>query len=121
MAKKLNNQSVPVPVQPQPVDLHPITAEVLKRQEEILNLVRGLSELARHPARELRPFNCTQEDFDKLPGLVSRSTFLYWTGLSDEELSGEVKAKRIAIYKPRENGKALYFKYEAARLTKFKL
>ena len=106
---------------PKPVDVHSITEEILRKQEEMLALVRGLSELARHPARELRPFNCTQQDFDKLPGLVSRATFLYWTGLSPEELTKETTERHIAVYKPREHGKALYFKYEIARLTKFKL
>lgn len=122
MAKTLNGHTHRTPPPPPKlVDVHPITEEVLKRQEEILNLVRGLSELARHPARELRPFNCTQEVFDKLPGLVSRSTFLYWTGLADGELTVEIRAKRIACYKPREFGKALYFKHEIARLTHFKM
>jgi hypothetical protein len=107
--------------EPQPVDVHPITAEVLRKQDEILTLVRALSELARHPARELRPFNCTQNDFDKLPGLVSRSTFLYWSGLSDEELTRETKAGHIQVYKAREKGKALYFKRDIARLSGFKL
>lgn len=130
MAKTLNGHTHttpprtppdPRPSTLDPVDVHPPTAEILKRQEEILALVRGLSELARHPARELRPWKCTQEDFDKLPGLVSRSTFLYWTGLTDGELTVECRAKRLACYKPRENGKALYFKYEIARITHFKM
>jgi hypothetical protein len=123
MAKTLNSNGVMFvkPAAENPVDVHPITAEILKKQDELLALVRGLSEMARHPARELRPFNCTQEDFDKLPGLVSRATFLYWTGLSPEELTKETTERHIAVYKPRENGKALYFKYEIARLTKFKL
>jgi hypothetical protein len=122
MAKTLNGHthSTPPPA-PKLTDVHPITEEILRKQDELLNLVRGLSELARHPARELRPFNCTQEDFNKLPGLVSRSTFLYWTGMTDGELTVEVRAKHINCYKPRDNGKALYFKYEIARLTHFKL
>lgn len=122
MAKTLNGHThTQPPPPPKPVDGHPITEDVLRKQDELLNLVRGLSELARHPSRELRPFNCTQEQFDKLPGLVSRGTFVYWTGLSPEELTKEVLAKHIAVYKPNGRMQALYFKHEIARLTYFKL
>ena len=39
----------------------------------------------------------------------------------DEELSRETKAGHLQAYKPRENGKALYFKRDIARLAGFKL
>ena len=63
---------------------------------------------------------CTQVQFNKLPGLVSRSVFRDWTGLSSDDLSEEVKMRRIAVYQ-REGGYARYYKHEIARLTGFKM
>ncbi len=62
---------------------------------------------------------CTQAEFNKLPGLVSRSVFRDWTGLSSDELSDEVKARRIVVH--QTDGYARYFKHEIARLTGFKM
>jgi hypothetical protein len=62
---------------------------------------------------------CTQAEFQKLPGLVARSVFMDWTGLSSDELSDEVKAGRIVVY--RTDGYARYYKHEIARLTGFKM
>lgn len=62
-----------------------------------------------------------QENFDKLPALIARSVFLDWSGLSSDELSAEVKAKRIAAYKPPGHKRAKYYKKELAELTKLKM
>jgi hypothetical protein len=64
---------------------------------------------------------CTQAEFNKLPGLVTRAVFMDWTGLSKNELGEEVHAGRIAVYKAKKNGNAKYYKHEIARLTNFKM
>lgn len=68
---------------------------------------------------KIRVVQCTQAEFNKLPGLVSRSVFMDWTGLAHNELCDEVRAGRIETY--RTNGYARYYKREIARLTGFKL
>src|SRR6266498_2374293 len=98
MAKKLETKPM--------LDLRPVyelTAAVLEKQQQTLDAVRALSEKDRQPKRNLRPFECTQKEFDLLPGLVPRSVFCYWTGLSDGDLSQEVKDGLVAIYKPTKN------------------
>jgi hypothetical protein len=63
--------------------------------------------------------NRTQEEFDRLPALVSRSDFRRWTGLSNRALTNEVSAGRIPTFKPRKNGYAHYHKKFIARLCGF--
>lgn len=99
------------------------------KADETLELVRKLSEhvLRRDPAPvlnrrgELRTIQCTQEEFERLPGMVKRAEFLAWTGLNKDDLLAEVRAGRIQVFKPDENGYALYYKHEIARLTGFKM
>jgi hypothetical protein len=64
---------------------------------------------------------CTQEKFDRLPGLVPRAVFMDWTGLNKGDLQKEVAAGRIRAYWSRPGGYAKYYKKEIARLTGFKM
>lgn len=86
-----------------------MSAQLESKLDEVLGLLR------RWGRRGV--VDCTQEAFNRLPGLVRRSTFMEWTGLSSEELADEVAQKRIAIYKPKGREQALYYKHEIARLT----
>lgn len=63
----------------------------------------------------------TQEEFERLPGLVPRAVFLAWTGLSAPELYDEVKVGRIKVYQPGEGKYRKYYKVEIARIAGFKL
>jgi len=73
------------------------------------------------PHFKARVVKCTQEEFARLPGMVSRSEFMDWTGYSDNELSEEVKSGRIRVYLPEGKTKARYYKSEIARLGGWKL
>jgi hypothetical protein len=115
MSRKAGTQIVLVP---EPV------ATLLDRAEETLRLVRRLSEQypdpRSNPKRSLRE-PCTQALFDHLPGLVPRSEFLRWTGITAEELANSVKGKMIDCYLPKGRTVKMYYKHEIARLTGFKL
>jgi hypothetical protein len=64
---------------------------------------------------------CNQAAFDRLPGLVSRAVFLEWTGWDKRDLATEVKAGRVAVYKPDGWTKARYYKREIGRLGGWKM
>ena len=68
-----------------------------------------------------RTVRCTQAEFDKLPALVGRQEFMDWTGYDKDELGEEVKAGRIAVYKPKGRIHAKYYKHEIARLGNWKM
>lgn len=111
----------------------PIAPELEHKINETLALVRALSEhvTKRDPAcaplravrreRGLSSVPCTQANFHLLPGLVSRSTFREWTGLSEGDITEGVRAGRIQTYRPKADGYRLYYKAEIARMTGFKL
>jgi hypothetical protein len=72
----------------------------------------------------------TQAEFDRLPGLLTRSQFLEATGMDKEHLYTEVGAGRIDRYEiPRRKRQARlrtkrhtvfkYYKREAARIGRF--
>lgn len=63
----------------------------------------------------------TQEDFNRLPGLVSRQVFLDWTGLGEEQLSLCVREGTLAVWRRDTHAHALYLKTEIARLTGYRL
>lgn len=73
-----------------------------------------------HP-RLARVNDCTQTEFNKLPGLVRAGVFMEWTGLSRPELDEEVANGAIRVYPKPGGGQQLYYKTEIARLTGFKL
>jgi hypothetical protein len=65
----------------------------------------------------------TQEGFNRLPLLLSRAEYLWWSGLSGAELDEEVRMGRIPVrQRPAEPGRRRYRKYfkwnlaEVARL-----
>jgi hypothetical protein len=72
-------------------------------------------------ATKTRVVECTQEAFNRLPAMVSRQEFMDWTGYDKDELSEEVHAGRIAIFRPAGRRKARYYKHEIGRLGGFKL
>lgn len=68
----------------------------------------------------------TQEQFDRLPLLVSRSEFQSWTGLSDRDLQTEVASGRIPVWRPEDKSArrrryARYYKWVIAQLCGLKL
>jgi DNA-binding transcriptional MerR regulator len=63
----------------------------------------------------------TQNEFDALPGLLTRAQFMAITGLSKDKLRVEVQAKLIGTHKSKPNGYAKYYKRDAARLGGFEL
>jgi hypothetical protein len=73
-----------------------------------------------HP-RLARVNDCTQSEFNKLPGLLRASVFMEWTGLSREELDDEVRSGHIETYQKPDGGQRWYYKREIARMTGFKL
>lgn len=83
------------------------------------NKIQKLLELLepKLPHFRARVLKCTQEEFSRLPGMVSRAEFLDWTGYSVRELDEDVKAGLIKVYRPEGRVKARYFKSEIARLT----
>lgn len=109
-----------------------MTAEILARINVVEQLCRDLSEhkkardeeaaekLKRRPKRA-RILKCTQELFNLLPGMVSRSEFQDWTGLNEHDLRAAVNCGDIDVYKPEGHAVARYYKREIARLTGFKL
>jgi hypothetical protein len=71
--------------------------------------------------RVARVNDCTQAEFNKLPGLVRAGVFIEWTGLSREELDTEVREGHLKAFKKPNGGQTLYYKHEIARMTGFKL
>jgi hypothetical protein len=90
-----------------------MTSTIEQNVLEILNRVKRLT------AREVVPK--TQEDFDRLPWLVSRQTFCAWTGLSFSDLAEEVRSGNIKVFKPKHRQQALYLKAEMARLCRLRM
>lgn len=70
---------------------------------------------------ETMPEERTQDNFNKLPGLLSRAEFKHWTGLSDEGLDASVKSGEIQSRKNGDRGYKKYFKWQAAEVGGFKL
>lgn len=73
------------------------------------------------PKKITRVVACTQEQFNKLPAMVSRQEFMDWTGYSYNDLHDEVTAGRIRVYRPDGKTKARYYKHEIARLGNWKM
>jgi hypothetical protein len=71
--------------------------------------------------RVARVNDCTQAEFNRLPGLVRAGVFMEWTGLSEQELSAEVKSGRMKVWQLKGGVQRLYYKHEIARMTGFKL
>lgn len=67
--------------------------------------------------RLMRADRLTAERWDRLPFLLPRATVLEWTGLDRRELSDEVRAGRLRVFKPKGSGKSKYFKSEIAQLA----
>jgi len=70
----------------------------------------------------------TQENFDKLPGLLSLSQFIGATGLSDEKVRAAREAGYITTYRPPpvarrkyKKSRLKYYKRDAARLGGFEM
>jgi hypothetical protein len=62
-----------------------------------------------------------QEQFDRLPGLLSRSQFCGATGITVDVLRKMKDAKLVRAYKPYAGArKAKYYKADAARIAGFK-
>ncbi len=61
-----------------------------------------------------------QEEFNKLPGLLTRKLFMNITGLRKEHLRELVLQKKIR-YLSLGHGKGKYYKGDAARFGGFKL
>lgn len=92
-----------------------------KEQEAKLDeLMEATRRVFGHP-RLARVNDCTQAEFNKLPGLVRAGVFMEWTGLSREELDEEVKGGGVRTYQRHTGGQRWYYKTEIARMTGFKL
>lgn len=63
----------------------------------------------------------TQEEFDQLPGLMSRKLFLRATGLCLHTLYDMIDSNEIKVRKIKGMRYAKYYKSEAARLAGFQL
>ncbi|MBK8001716.1 MAG: hypothetical protein IPK15_24185 [Verrucomicrobia bacterium] len=70
----------------------------------------------------------TQEQFDKLPGLLTRAQFMVVTGLTELKLRAEVEAGLVTRWKPSKPTRASYkkayhryYKHEAAKIGGFKM
>jgi len=63
----------------------------------------------------------TQDNFDKLPGLLSRSQFCGATGLTVGVLRKMKEANMLRTYKPyRGARKSKYYKSDAAKIAGFR-
>ena len=63
----------------------------------------------------------TQEEFEHLPALVSRSVFQEWTGLGDRALRQLVEEQKIEVYRRSEKSYARYYKREIGELMGFRM
>lgn len=70
----------------------------------------------------------TQEQFDALPGLLTRRQFMIVTGLSELKLRAEVEAGLVRRWRPSrptrtyyKKSYARYYKTDAAHIGGFKL
>jgi hypothetical protein len=66
--------------------------------------------------KNLKPVGMSREDFDRLPPLITRKTFLFATGISVEALydmveRGELKRCLIGL-----GTRGMYYKADAARI-----
>lgn len=64
----------------------------------------------------------TQQEFDGLPGLMTRKQFMQVTGLNKENLRELCTDKnKLKRYHPKKGGYAKYYKRDAARIGGFLL
>ncbi len=70
----------------------------------------------------------TQENFDRLPGLLSLSQFIGATGLSYHKVRAELEAGLIKAYRPApsarrkyKKSRLKYYKRDAAKLGGFEM
>jgi len=62
---------------------------------------------------------CTRAQFDLLPALVSRATFIAWTGLDDKDVTEGIRAGTIQVHRRPGRKKVRYFKREIGRFCGF--
>jgi hypothetical protein len=100
-----------------------MTDAILQRLDEIKGLLTANAAVAKVPSPKsrVRIQKCTQAAFELLPATVSRQEFMDWTGYDASELTDEVNAGRIAVYRPKGHTKARYYKHEIARLGGWKM
>lgn len=91
-----------------------------KQQEETLAEFIAVARRVFEPMRSRRVNDCTQAEFNKLPGLVRAGVFMEWTGLSEGELADEVRLGHIRVLE-RDGSRRYYYKTEIARMTGLKL
>lgn len=61
----------------------------------------------------------TEQNFQRLPALLSRSEFQHWTGLTDLHLDAAVKSGEVRFFKSKPNGYRKYFKWQVGRICGF--
>lgn len=95
-------------------------ARLVALHEETLRVVRTLSENAAR-ARQAADKAFSQEKFNALPALVSRSVFMAWTGLNRHDLKAGITAGEIQTHTRNGGSVAKYFKHQIATMGGFKL